>query len=100
MPKAATWPTEVGTPAPRGAVSYHRNLRMPTAEDVKARIEASIPGATAEVQSPDNVHFDARVVAEAFAGLSRIEQHRLVYAAFEGELGGAIHALQLKTETP
>jgi stress-induced morphogen len=46
------------------------------------------------------VHFNARVVAEAFAGLSRIEQHRLVYAAFEGELGGAIHALQLKTETP
>jgi acid stress-induced BolA-like protein IbaG/YrbA len=73
---------------------------MPTAEDVKARIEASIPGATAEVQSPDNVHFNARVVAEAFAGMSRIEQHRLVYAAFEGELGGAIHALQLKTETP
>jgi len=73
---------------------------MPTAEDVKARIEASIPGATAEVQSPDNVHFNARVVAEAFDGLSRIEQHRLVYAAFEGELGGAIHALQLKTETP
>jgi acid stress-induced BolA-like protein IbaG/YrbA len=73
---------------------------MPTAEDVKARIEASIPGATADVQSPDNVHFNARVVAEAFAGLSRIEQHRLVYAAFEGELGGAIHALQLKTETP
>jgi stress-induced morphogen len=73
---------------------------MPTAEDVKARIEASIPGATADVQSPDNVHFNARVVAEAFAGLTRIEQHRLVYAAFAGELGGEIHALQLKTETP
>ena len=73
---------------------------MPTADDVKARIEASIPGATADVQSPDDVHFNARVVAEAFAGLSRIEQHRLVYAAFEGELGGAIHALQLKTEIP
>jgi acid stress-induced BolA-like protein IbaG/YrbA len=73
---------------------------MPTAEDVKARIEASIPGATADVQSPDNVHFNARVIAEAFAGLSRIEQHRLVYAAFKGELGGEIHALQLKTETP
>jgi len=73
---------------------------MPTASEVKARIEASIPGATAEVQSPDNVHFNARVVADAFAGLSRIEQHRLVYAAFEGELGGGIHALQLKTETP
>jgi stress-induced morphogen len=73
---------------------------MPTAEDVKARIEATIPGATADVESQDNVHFSARVVAPAFAGLSRIEQHRLVYAAFEGELGGDIHALQLRTETP
>jgi acid stress-induced BolA-like protein IbaG/YrbA len=74
---------------------------MPTPEDVKARIEAKIPGATAEVQSADNVHFNARVVAQAFAGLSRIEQHRLVYAAFDGrELGGDIHALQLRTETP
>jgi acid stress-induced BolA-like protein IbaG/YrbA len=75
-------------------------MRMPTAEDVKARIEAAIPGAQADVESPDEVHFNARVVADAFRGLSRIEQHRLVYAAFEGELGGAIHALQLKTETP
>jgi acid stress-induced BolA-like protein IbaG/YrbA len=73
---------------------------MPTASQVKARIEATIPGATADVESPDNVHFNARVVADAFAGLSRIEQHRLGYAAFEGELGGEIHALQLKTETP
>ena len=73
---------------------------MPTASEVKARIESSIPGATAEVQSPDNVHFSARVVAEAFSGLTRIQQHRLVYAAFDGELGGEIHALQLKTETP
>jgi stress-induced morphogen len=73
---------------------------MPTADDVKARIEAAIPGSQADVQSADDVHFSARVVAAAFAGLSRIEQHRLVYAAFEGELGGAIHALQLKTETP
>jgi stress-induced morphogen len=73
---------------------------MPTADDVKARIEASIPGASADVQSEDDVHFNARVVAAAFTGLSRVEQHRLVYAAFEGELGGEIHALQLKTETP
>ena len=73
---------------------------MPTAEDVKARIEAKIPGARVDVESPDNVHFTARVVSDSFAGLSRIEQHRLVYSAFEGELGGDIHALQLKTETP
>jgi stress-induced morphogen len=73
---------------------------MPTADEVKARIEATIPGAQADVQSADDVHFNARVVASAFEGLSRIEQHRLVYSAFDGELGGTIHALQLKTETP
>ena len=71
---------------------------MPTASEVKARIEASIPGATAEVQSPDNVHFNARVVADAFAGLSRIEQHRRVYAVFGPEIGGPIHALSLVTK--
>jgi stress-induced morphogen len=74
---------------------------MPTAAEVKARIEAAIPGATAVVESPDDVHFNARVVAGAFAGLSRLEQHRLVFGAFDdGEIGGAIHALSLRTETP
>jgi stress-induced morphogen len=73
---------------------------MPTAEELKSRIEAAIPGSRADVDTTDGVHFSARVVAGAFDGLSRIEQHRLVYGAFEGELGGDIHALSLKTETP
>ena len=71
---------------------------MPSADEVKTRIEAAIPGAMAEVQSADEVHFSALVRASAFHGLSRVQQHRLVYDAFEGELGGAIHALALKTE--
>ena len=73
---------------------------MPTASEVKQRIEDAIPGASAEVESPDDVHFSARVRAAAFAGKSRIEQHRMVYDVFGGELGGAIHALSLKTEVP
>jgi acid stress-induced BolA-like protein IbaG/YrbA len=74
---------------------------MPTPEELKQRIEAAIPGAVAEVESPDNVHFSAVVRAAAFDGVSRIHQHRMVYDAFEpGELGGAVHALQLKTEVP
>ena len=74
---------------------------MPSAEDVRQRIETGIPGARAHVQTDDQVHFSAEVVAEAFAGLSRVAQHRLVYDVFApGELGGTIHALQLKTETP
>src|SRR3954468_11219497 len=73
---------------------------MPDASQLKDRIESAIPGAQAQVQSPDNVHFTARVVSERFAGLSRIEQHKLVYEIFDGELGADIHALSLKTETP
>jgi len=71
---------------------------MPSADEVKNRIEAAIPGAEAEVQTPDEVHFSARVRARAFEGLSRVQQHRLVMDVFDGELGGSIHALELKTE--
>lgn len=71
---------------------------MPSADEVKTRIEAAIPGAQAEVDTADEVHFSALVRAQAFNGLSRVAQHRLVYDVFDGELGGAIHALALKTE--
>ena len=73
---------------------------MPSAADLKSRIEAALPGADAEVESPDDVHFSARVVSDRFAGLSRIQQHKLVLDVFDGELGDTIHALSLKTETP
>jgi stress-induced morphogen len=71
---------------------------MATADEVKQRIEAAIPGARATVESPDDVHFSAHVAAPAFAGKSRVQQHRMVYDVFAGELGGTIHALTLKTE--
>jgi stress-induced morphogen len=73
---------------------------VPTAEELKQRIEAAIPGAVAEVEdyTGGGDHFRATVTAEAFAGLSRIEQHRLVYGIFGEEIGGPIHALSLKTQ--
>jgi len=75
---------------------------MPSVEDIKQRIEASIPGAHAEVEdyTGGGDHFRATVTAAAFAGRSRIEQHRLVYEIFGAEIGDAIHALSLKTQTP
>ena len=75
---------------------------MPSAEDIRQRIESSIPGASAEVEdyTGGGDHFRARVTAAAFAGRSRIEQHRLVYDIFGTEIGGPIHALSLKTQTP
>jgi stress-induced morphogen len=75
---------------------------MPSAEDLSQRIEGSIPGATAEVEDTTGTgdHFRATVTAAAFAGRSRIEQHRLVYEIFGAEIGGPIHALSLKTQVP
>lgn len=71
---------------------------MATKEELKQRIEAGIPGARADVSGDDGAHFEAVVIAPAFAGLSRIAQHRLVYDVFDGELGSRIHALSLQTK--
>jgi stress-induced morphogen len=75
---------------------------VPSTEDIKQRIEAAIAGAHAEVEdyTGGGDHFSATVTAEAFEGLSRIAQHRLVYDVFGAEIGGEIHALALKTQTP
>jgi stress-induced morphogen len=75
---------------------------MPSSEDLKNRIEAALPGAEAHVEdlTGGGDHFRAEVVSERFEGLSRIEQHKLVYGVFGDEVGGAIHALSIKTSTP
>ncbi len=72
---------------------------MPSTDDLKQRIEAAIPGARAEVSdlTGGGDHFRASVIAPDFANLSRIEQHRRVYAVFGAEIGGPIHALSLET---
>ncbi|HUB03657.1 MAG TPA: BolA/IbaG family iron-sulfur metabolism protein [Solirubrobacteraceae bacterium] len=68
-----------------------------TPEELKTRIEAGIPGATAAVTG-DGHHFNAVVSAPAFQGLSRIAQHRLVYDVFGAEVGDRIHALSIQTK--
>ena len=75
---------------------------MPDAASIKARIEAAIPGARADVDdwTGGGDHFRATVVADAFAGLTRIQQHRLVYDVFGEEIGCPIHALSLTTISP
>ncbi|MDE3130245.1 MAG: BolA/IbaG family iron-sulfur metabolism protein [Acidobacteriota bacterium] len=66
-----------------------------SADELKDRIEAGIPGTRADVTG-DGHHFEAAVEGPAFAGLSRVAQHKLVYDVFGAELGGRIHALSLK----
>ena len=71
---------------------------MPTTDELKQRIEESITGASADVVDLNGGgdHFRDRR-RPAFAGLSRIEQHRRVYAVFGSDIGGPIHALSLVT---
>ena len=75
---------------------------MPSAEELRTRIEQAIPGSTAAVEdlTGGGDHFRAEIVSDRFDGLSRVEQHQLVYSIFGAEIGGPIHALSLKTSTP
>ena len=75
---------------------------MPSADDLRRRIEGALPGSSAAVEdlTGGGDHFRAEVVSDRFEGLSRIEQHRLVYDVFGDEVGGPIHALSIKTSTP
>jgi stress-induced morphogen len=75
---------------------------MPSTSELKERIEAALPGAEVAVEdlTGGGDHFRAEVVSDRFEGLSRIQQHKLVYDVFGSEVGGPIHALSIKTSTP
>lgn len=67
---------------------------------LKSLLQAAFPDARIEVASPDDVHFQAIVVAAAFAGKPTLARHRMVYAALGERMGGEIHALSLRTLAP
>jgi stress-induced morphogen len=71
---------------------------MPASE-IERLIRDAIPDAEVTITdlAGDGDHYAARVVAQSFAGLSRIRQHQAVYAALGGRMGGELHALQLTT---
>lgn len=70
------------------------------AQTVRSLIEKGMPDARVDVRGDDGVHFDATVVSAAFTGKLPLARHRMVYATLGELMGGAIHALALKTLTP
>ncbi len=72
------------------------------AADIETLIRAGIPDAQVEITdlAGDGDHYAARVTAESFRGLSRLQQQRAVYAALGERMGGVLHALQLTTAVP
>lgn len=76
---------------------------MPMAAvDIERMIGDALPGAVITLRdlAGDDDHWAAHVVAPQFAGLSRVAQHKLVYAALGGRMGGELHALQVTTAVP
>lgn len=72
------------------------------ASEIERRIKAALPDAKVEIRdlAGDGDHYAATVISEAFRGRSRVQQHQLVYAALQGDMGGALHALALQTSAP
>lgn len=73
-----------------------------TAAEIEGMITASLPDATVEMTdlAGDNDHWAAKVTSPSFAGKSRVQQHKMVYDALGGNMGGVLHALQLTTVVP
>ena len=69
-------------------------------EQVARIIEAGLAGSKALVKSEDNVHFEAVVIAAAFAGKRSVQRHQLVYGTLGAAVGNEIHALALQVYTP
>ncbi|HKQ81978.1 MAG TPA: BolA/IbaG family iron-sulfur metabolism protein [Steroidobacteraceae bacterium] len=66
---------------------------------IKSLIERGLPGAEVLVESEDNTHFAARVIAAQFEGKRTLQRHQLVYATLGELMGREIHALSLQTLT-
>jgi stress-induced morphogen len=75
------------------------------AVEIEALIREAFPAAEIEIKdlAGDGNHYAATVIAQEFAGLSRVKQHQLVYAALKGKMDGShgeLHALALTTKAP
>jgi acid stress-induced BolA-like protein IbaG/YrbA len=69
-------------------------------EEVARLIRAGLPGAQVRVQSDDNTHFAARIVAPQFAGKKSLARHQLVYQTLGELMGREIHAMSIEALTP
>ena len=76
-------------------------MPMPV-ETLHAYLIEAFPDAEIVIEdlAGDGDHYKARIVSTAFAGLARVKQHQLVYAALKGHMGGELHALALETSVP
>lgn len=72
------------------------------AAEIERLIREALPDAEVTITdlAGDGDHYSAHVVSPQFAGKPRVAQHKLVYEALGGRMGGELHALQLTTSVP
>lgn len=72
------------------------------ASEIERLIREGLPGAEVRIEDlrGDGDHYAAFVKCAAFKGKSRVQQHQMVYAALQGNMGEALHALALQTSVP
>lgn len=73
-----------------------------TVQEIEILLKSALPDATITIKDMvgDGDHYQATVISESFRGLSKIQQHKMVYNAFQGKMGLDLHALSLNTQIP
>ena len=69
-----------------------------TPEEIKGWLEVGLPDADIKVVG-DGQHFEAKIITDSFVGKSKLERHRMVYAALGDKMQSTIHALSMQTLT-
>ena len=72
------------------------------AGDIERLIKDALPDARITIRdlAGDGDHYAAEVISAAFRGKTRVQQHKMVYDALKGRMGGELHALALQTSVP
>lgn len=71
-------------------------------EHLHALLQDAFPGAVIALQDTagDRDHYTLHITHESFRGMNRVAQHRAVYAALQGRMGGELHAMAVQTAVP
>jgi len=70
-------------------------------QEIIKLIKEKIPDADIQIDDlkGDNNHYHATIKSSMFIGLSKVQQHQLVYSALGSKMGNELHALMLTTLT-
>ena len=81
-------------------------MSVASIDDIRARLQSAFAPTALEVIDEGHLHighagegtghFRIRVASAAFAGKTRVKQHRLVYEALADLMGHGIHALAIE----